>query len=89
MYQVNSQILQRFKVRISAVIDNQSWIVHKPRWQLCKTDGGNVVWNDTDNRLSISVGEEVYVKTLWKKNINSSGAEFFHEPTFYVDFNQK
>jgi len=88
MYDQNQKILERFKVRISDVLDNQSWVVSPPKWQLCKTDGGNVVWNNTEKREKISKGEEVYVITLWKKNIISSGTEKFSEPTFYVDFKQ-
>jgi len=88
MFEQNQKILERFKVRISEVLDNQSWVTAPPQWQLCRTDGGNVVWNNTHHREKISKGDEVYVVTLWKKNIVTTGSSAFSEPTFYVDFKQ-
>ena len=88
MFKQDQEIIERFKVRISEVLDNQSWVTAPPQWQLCRTDGGNVVWNNTNQREKVSKGDEVYVVTLWKKNVITTGSSLFSEPTFYVAFKQ-
>ena len=83
-----SNIPSKFKVRINKVIDDQSWIVRPAEWQLCFTEGGNVVWNNTSKREKVKIGDELFVTTLWKENVISSKNEKMSEPRFYVDLNQ-
>lgn len=63
-------ILRRFKCRVLDQIPNQSWIKPPPEWQLLKTEGGNVVWNNTKiitatKQQHYQSGDEVWVVTGW------------------------
>ena len=70
-------ILRRFKCRILEQIPNQSWVKPPPEWQLLKTEGGNVVWNNTKlvtatKKQYYDKGDEVWVVTGWKAPVQDA-----------------
>ena len=79
----SSVISRVFKVRLKEVEGVLITNIPERKWQRCITDGNNVVWNNFEKK-KVLVGEEVWVETLWKRNVQSSEKKRFSEPTFYI-----
>ena len=59
----------RWKVRIRMAFQNASWIEIPERWQMCITEGDNIVWNDTTSQPLRQAGDEVWVVAKWRPTI--------------------
>ncbi len=73
----------RWKVRIRMTFTHASWIEVPERWQMCITEGDNIVWNDTRSQPLRNAGEEVWVVAKWlptilghKRLSEGEGADF-------------
>ena len=73
----------RWKLRIRKTYTHASWIEVPERWQMCITEGDNVVWNDTRSLPLRQDGEEVWVVMKWlptilghKRMMEGEGVQF-------------
>ena len=77
LLQEDGTVIKRWKVRIRMTFENASWITIPERWQLCLTEGDNIVWNDTTSQPLRKVGDEVYVVSSWLPTVLGA-----YEPMF-------
>ena len=94
----------RWKVRIRWFQTVADWIAIPEWWQMCITEGDNIVWNYTKTHQPIQIGQEVWVVAGWypsslkqaemfvpvdEDNPTVDGKEIFSEQRIFVDFDQR